>query len=288
MRTEVTDTRRERCLALTQKGLQCKLLSLEGDKYCHIHIKTKGKGRDDPKRKGLTGSSNQKSRNSSPEKRGFFSKMIHYDEDCDKPGFIYVFTYAHMMNPKAVRTNNLHLAAPTTTNWIDYNQTVPFDTFDRILLKVGYTRKAPEVRINEWRKQCGRSNFILLYPGCLVPIYNKKTVAETKTLVKMFKRLSLSSESKGAKGHTGKKYKNLNKERTCFVAPHPHDTEQRIHRRLKQDYGAGKMYCEACSKEALDYRYPTKKIAGVHTEWFSIPRDQMERVWDIIEYECTI
>ncbi|ONH76273.1 hypothetical protein BOH78_1219 [Pichia kudriavzevii] len=108
------------------------------------------------------------------------------------------------------------------------------------------------------------------------------------TLVKMFKRLSLSSESKGAKGHTGKKYKNLNKERTCFVAPHPHDTEQRIHRRLKQDYGAGKMYCEACSKEALDYRYPTKKIAGVHTEWFSIPRDQMERVWDIIEYECTM
>lgn len=306
--------RRLQCQAITKKGTRCKFYALPGEKVCHVHIKIKNnqhENRNKTHSQSVTaietsGRKNAESKKIKPVKSGTQSNgNIRKEEKKAKPqiknfqspGNIYVFTYAHMMHTSPTQSPYLNLAAPNANNWIDFNQVSPFDTSDMILIKVGYTRKNPETRINEWREQCKHSDFILLYPGCLVPVYKRKR--EKKAIVKLealFKNLKISDNKKVSsktfvmsKGkHTGRKYKCLNNENTCFVSSDPYKSEQDIHKILREKYGSGKMYCEGCAKNKSATDDRCKKSIGVHTEWFMVPRSEMEIIWDIIESQCTV
>lgn len=290
---------RIQCTARTKKGDRCKLYALSGEKVCHIHIKrrqTQERGQKQP---------------TSTDKK--FVKALHISLTSDKstanverseqrvkasdhvkqtPGNIYVFTYAHMMHTEPTKMPYLHMAEPTPNNWINYNKISLFDPCDQILIKVGFTRKRPEVRIKEWREQCGHSEFILLYPGCLVPMYNANS--EKKSIIKLeklFRNLKIGKES-GKRAltkkddRTHKRYTNLNPEKTCFISTTPFQSEQKIHKILRERYGAGKLYCEGCAKHKMSSDKKLASVVGVHTEWFLVPRCEMKTVWDIIESQC--
>lgn len=300
----MTVQERTQCISLTKKGLQCKLYALPNEKVCHVHIKYQNDTRNKNNSSVKTATSKQK--NSNYNYNNNLGKVKNYkyenyeknlSEIDEKPGHIYVFTYAHMMYSTPTEKSYLHLAAPTNTRGIDYNRTTPFDTSDKILIKVGYTRKSPEIRVNEWREQCGHSEFILLYPGCLVPTYqnleNKKKQKIT-LLSKMMSKLSLSNNRKRNddkeillnRQHTGRKYTGLNSTKTCFVSNNPYQVEQNIHRILRGRYGYGKMFCEGCSRQKIDSNKNTVKTLGIHTEWFLIPRNEMGIVWEVINEQC--
>lgn len=283
-----TGKKRRQCTATTKKGTQCKLNALPDNKVCHVHLspQQKPQAKDKPAKPAVA-----------PKEKWGLALLSGAGKEtrCEKPGYIYVFTYAHMMHACPVQKPYLHSAGPTDNNWIDYKKVSPLDTSQSILIKVGYTRKGPEKRVNEWREKCGHSEFIMLYPGCLVPVYQDRREREgtVKNLSTLLKRLTISrtrAEDKNAprKGgaHTGKTYTHLNPEKTCFVSSNPYQAEQRIHRILRSKYGTGKMYCEGCARSKVDSNNRITTTAGVHTEWFLVPRIQMHDIWDIIESQC--
>lgn len=158
------------CIAITKKGTRCKWNALPNEKVCHVHIKTNNV------KKG-----NSKTQTRQEPKRAILdlpwlkvSDQIKGNKKEDTIGNIYVYTYGHMLHKTPIKTPYLHLAMPTENNWLDKRQTAIFDTSENILIKVGYTRKRPEVRVKEWREQCGHSDFVLLSPGFLVPEYNNQ------------------------------------------------------------------------------------------------------------------
>lgn len=294
---------RKQCIAITKKGQRCKLYALPREKVCHVHINQKQATSHDTVNSKIKSTSQvttsnklegYKLFNSIPKKNKRESHSP--DKKLEKRGNIYVFTYAHMMLTRPTQSQSLNLAEPTDNNWIDYNKVSPFNTSNEILIKVGYTSKKPETRIKEWREQCGHSEFILLYPGCLVPVYkNEKEKRTMKKLEKMFKNLKIGSKSEKetlneavmSKGeHTRKRYKNLNQERTCFVSSSAYQSEQKIHKILRERYGSGKMYCEGCARHKNNDNNRMIKTVSVHTEWFMIPRNEMGVIWDIIESQC--
>lgn len=281
---------RKQCLAITKKGTHCKLYAQPNNELCHVHVKMKNKNKELDKAKG----NNRNMPDKQPSKLKSNANTLKTKICCNsiEPGNIYVFTYAHMMNPKPTKTPYLKTAAPTKNNRIDYNNTTPFDTTDEILLKIGFTRKTPEVRVEEWRQQCGHSDFILIYPGCLVPTYKKDLDKSVKKLSFLLEKLKIGGKKEQSRANcsTGKKYANLNREKTCFVSTNPYQTEQQIHRVLREKYGTGKMYCDGCSRHKINggtENFMTK-ISGVHTEWFLIPRTEMHLVWETIEYFCKL
>lgn len=288
----MTVAERTQCASTTKKGARCKLYALPNEKVCHVHIKyqnTKTKNAEIPK----TNQTKRKGQKDESNIKNFVYQKFSFKNDVvdSKPGNIYVFTYAHMMHSTPTEKSYLHLAAPTSYKGIDYSDTKPFDTSDKILIKVGYTRKSPELRVNEWREQCGHSDFILLYPGCLVPTYDKKKKQKITVLSKLMSKLSLDSANRIrddhlTKLHTGRKYTGLNSTQTCFVSKNPYQVEQAIHRILRNKYGFGKMYCEGCSRHKIDGNQNMTKILGIHTEWFLVPRNEMSFIWDIINEQC--
>lgn len=286
----------KQCTATTQKGTRCKWNALPNEKVCHVHIKTrKTDTRKVPEKKVKQEVIHNKTKD---------IKGVHV-HDPTRPGNIYVYTYAHMLQNVPTQTPYLHLAGPTENNWLDKRRTSPFDTSEKVLLKVGYTRKKPEVRVREWKEQCGHSDFVLIYPGCLVPNYDvgrkQRKDGQVSVLRRLMSKLSISHSKKDNRcfdqsndlvranskiSHTGRKYKHLNDERTCFVTNNPHFVEQNIHRLLRQKYGTGKLYCEGCMKQKVDSQNRVVTTAGVHTEWFLIPRNQLSFVWELIEGQC--
>lgn len=261
------DEKRLQCQAITKRGNRCKLYALPNEKVCHVHIK--------------------KPKTDNENNNGYRLNVNNVLPEKGIKGNIYVFTHAHMMSLAPSKKSYLHLADPTDNKWIDYNKTNVFNPTDKILIKVGYTRKRPENRVKEWRDQCGHSEYILLYPGCLVPIYNndKKMILK---LSKLFKAMSISKKTEHiVKTHTAREYSHLNNEHTCFVSSEAYQTEQKIHRILRQRYGSGKMFCEGCAKHKINAaNQEITKIIGVHTEWFLVPRGEMGTIWDIIESQC--
>lgn len=281
---------RIQCVATTTKGTRCQLYAQPNDELCHIHVKRRIKNKVHEKEKVVDRKTIDKKKMKPRGDANPFTKKMYSEYD-NKPGNIYVFTYAHMMNAKPTKTPYLKSAAPTNNNWIDYNNTTLFDTADKILLKIGYTRKRPDVRVEEWRQQCGHSDFILIYPGCLVPTYNTDMDKSVNKLTSLFKKLVISKNEKQTRANycsTGRIYANLNEEKTCFVSKNPYQTEQKIHRVLREKYGNGKLYCDGCSRNKIDENSGklVTKVSGVHTEWFLIPRVDMHLVWEMIEYHC--
>lgn len=282
------DEKRGQCVAITKKGARCKLLIVPNSKFCHVHVQTTNREKNKSK---ATVEASKKEHSNKKEKL-----KANYQDNDQMPGNIYVYTYAHMMHSTPIKTSYLHLAAPTGNNWIDFKRVTPFDTSEKILLKVGVTRKRPEVRVNEWRKQCGHSDFILIYPGCLAPNYKSNSADAEKSvnsLIRLLKKLTIKNGHNIERNQlqitvssTGKKYSNLNQEKTCFVSRYPYRTEQEIHKLLRDRYGTGKMYCESCGRHRTDSTQKEAKAIGVHIEWFLIPRNEMHIVWEIIESQC--
>lgn len=311
---------RRQCGALTKKGQRCKNSALKGQHVCHVHHQ---QASSTGKRKEQSQARTQESNNTAHvQKMVKGTNKAHYSH-----GNIYVFTYAHMMHPQPTKTPYLHLAEPTDNRWIDYSRTSPFNPEEKILLKVGYTRKKPETRVQEWREQCGHSEFVLLYPGCLVPLYKKSNSArdlprvrpnvafdaapaeqKISLLASLMRKLHISKYEKshrhnsfnrdrdsyisgsvnaGKRSHTGRNYAHLNATKTCFVTREPYQVEQKIHKLLRERYGSGKMYCHGCAKTHEDMYRKQVTVTGVHTEWFLIPRVEMEVVWALIESQCS-
>lgn len=289
---------RTQCSATTKKGNRCKLYALPGGKRCHIHVKRNEKQAEKEV---------QAQKNNAVRVSGVLATKVEAKIKLDVQnsktatrtkndtlGNIYVFTYAHMMHSKPTTMPYLHLAEPTPNNWINYSKTSPFDPCDQILIKVGFTRKKPEVRIKEWREQCGHSEFILLYPGCLAPMYRSEPEKKSmKKLEKLFQSLKIGKSSKGGiltplSNRTHQNYSNLNAERTCFVSPTAYQSEQRIHKILRERYGSGKLFCEGCAKHKVLASNQLARTIGVHTEWFLVPRCEMKNVWLIIEGQCKV
>lgn len=280
---------RTQCLATTKKGNRCKLYALPGEKQCHVHVQHKQKQAQSQDKKLV-----RAPQVSATKVRAKIKVDVQHSKPANTSGNIYVFTYAHMMHAMPTTMPYLHLAEPTPNNWINYNKTSLFDPCHQILIKVGFTRKKPEVRIKEWREQCGHSEFILLYPGCLAPMYrNEPERRSMKKLERLFQNLKIGKSSKGqvftpASNHTHHKYSHLNDERTCFVSPTAYQSEQRIHKILRERYGSGKLYCEGCAKHKLLAPNQLARSIGVHTEWFLVPRCEMKNVWLIIESQCKV
>lgn len=274
---------RVQCGATTKKGYRCKLYALPGGQVCHVHVKknnnkhsTQGTKHSDMKMK--------------PSNTFSKKKSIELDKKLVR-GNIYVFTYAHMMHEVPTMRPYLHLAEPTANHWINYSKTEMFDASEKVLIKVGYTRKRPETRVKEWKEQCGHSEFTLVYPGYLFPTYSKTNPEENliKSLSKMFKRLSFGRPralSGTGFGHTGKNYAHLNPEKTCFISAEPYQSEQNIHKILKLKFGSGKLFCDGCARNKVNPNKNSVKSIGVHTEWFLIPRNSMHIVWEVIESQC--
>lgn len=296
----VASANRKQCIAVTKKGTQCKLYALPGKKVCHVHIKTNINLREQGKLETKDSAKSNTLTSLVLKNIRLQGKENYSNGSSCKPktefGNIYVFTYAHMMYAKPTQMKYLNLAEPTHNNRIDLKRVSLFDPSDKILIKVGFTRKRPELRIKEWREQCGHSEFILLYPGCLVPIYKEQSEKKKmKTLEKLFRDLKIRpKESKDKKSiiseerSTGKKYKNLNQEATCFVSPKAYLSEQNIHKILREKYGSGKLFCEGCARHKINSKNQMVKTIGVHTEWFLVPRNEMHVIWDIIESQCVL
>lgn len=280
---------KRQCVAITKKGNRCKWNALPNETTCHVHIKTEQ----------AIKKVQEKSQFTLFKENHEVKKKVR-----EKLGNIYVYTYAHMLQSIPTQTPYLHYAGPTDDNCLDKRKTSPFDTTEKILLKVGYTRKKPEVRVKEWKEQCGHSDFVLIYPGCIVPDFNGRRTStdnELSGLRKIFKKLSLGRKREEQRkcdaesnmhiisnniNHTSRKYKHLNQEKTCFVTSNPYQVEQSIHKILRHKFGAGKLYCEGCIKQKLDSNNRIVETIGVHTEWFLIPRNQVSFVWDLIEGQC--
>ncbi|GMM29053.1 hypothetical protein DAMA08_017690 [Martiniozyma asiatica (nom. inval.)] len=186
-------------------------------------------------------------------------------------GSIYVFTLEHFLSNRNSNRESLRLADASVRGRPMPETSDVFDSRKTVLIKVGYTKQDPVKRVNQWRRNCNHSDFVLLKPGTLFPKVLKDT-----SLIRLFARLSVAdADLKFSK----RKYKHMNAQSNAFFTKEVYKTEQEIHKILRKTYGSGKVFCDGC-------RGTTNK-KGIHHEWFCVPRKEMENIWKIIEKKCS-
>ncbi|CDO95667.1 unnamed protein product [Kluyveromyces dobzhanskii CBS 2104] len=261
---------RTQCTGTTLKKSQCKLLAIEGEKYCRYHIE---QGKPPPT-------------STKPQQ---------------ELGFIYIYTYVSLHeNVIAGRKQRKEISwLVTDESKIDSNDKKQAliaqdnDQFnpwkykgDEVLIKIGMTRrKDVTTRINEWTKQCKR-DIILVTPTIAhqwtkstKKINNPKTSNLLDSLLNRIKNLTISTSTPtGTSSSTSNGAAALGGVATCFSengfrCKNPDHVEQKIHQWLWKEYGKGNILCEACQK--------------THREWAKVPAGQMDYIVQTIDRVCS-
>ncbi|QEU59115.1 hypothetical protein KDRO_B03810 [Kluyveromyces lactis] len=230
---------RTQCVGTTQKGSQCRLKAIEGEKFCRHHstqdngtsiaTKTPHMPQDAPECVGTTrkGSQcklkaiegekfcrhhiNQNNGTSIPTKTPYIPQ--------DTPEYIYIYTYATLHENAVVEkknrkeitwlvTDNSKMEPSKNRALILHNNR--FDPWqhnkDEILIKIGMTRRSDvSKRIDEWQKQCKR-DIILITPEIvrqwIVSSTTKpKSINSMSNFIQKLRRLALNNHSNTVK-HT--------------------------------------------------------------------------------------
>lgn len=269
------------CLGTTKDGRRC-LIKVADRSYCHHH-KSQSKSWL-PKLTKTGGSSTTNlapnSRQSKSERSPPQGNSFSTEEYNNKGGYIYVYTLASFFstnrNDGWVQTRNL-TRNKNVDRWVDLDM----KKLDIILIKVGMTTKSPAIRIQQWEDKC-HHKLKCLYPNS-----------------HSFKTFSLSGMFRGLSIHPQKlKFHSYQSSAHGFFTPRKAlQAEKLIHEALKKKYGRGQIQCTGCisNKELV----PSSKFSffsksrhepdshNIHTEWFPVPKREIERIFHVIDQVCS-
>ncbi|CDK25550.1 unnamed protein product [Kuraishia capsulata CBS 1993] len=173
-------------------------------------------------------------------------------------GLIYVFTLSHLLLEKPPKTNWLRI----NKGGYDIKQTSSYDVFNPrrcLLIKVGFTTQTIPTRLKQWSSKC-RQDFKLLLPNTKHIVISRRD-----RLSDLFSGLSLEPV-----------YHRYDPAEYGFVcSKNVISVESAIHKYLHSKYGKGNLYCQGCSNDVK-----------IHTEWFLIPRKEMNNVFKDIDRIC--
>lgn len=222
------------CKGTTKKGEGCKIKVKGPTPYCRYHISQ---------------SSNKK------KQPNIISKPPPNFKDntkVTKPGFIYLYTLAHLLSLSSGRQPWLQIH-----KW-GADSLKAFNPKTKILVKIGCTTSTVTHRLKQWESQC-QHKLTLVNP------YNtRETLDKMSIFLKNFSLLSI-----------GPSYKNFKFDELGFYCGKDvFQIESQIHEILRQVYGYGTVHCGGCSN---DGKYK------IHVEWFLIPRRDLDKVFKTID-----
>ncbi|CEP61305.1 uncharacterized protein LALA0_S02e11430g [Lachancea lanzarotensis] len=154
---------------------------------------------------------------------------------------------------------------------------------DQILLKVGMTRKTTVLaRLLEWENSCKHpvTGIDLAKVNQLYQASSQRK-STSSSLVRLFQKLSLSSDKKAGKRADGTVSIPGFRDGGFYVANGRslELIETQIHQLLWNRYGQGLIHCYGC-KNHLDQ--PKR-----HREWFMVPLDQVPEIFRAIGAICS-
>lgn len=203
-----------------------------------------------------------------------------------KPGYIYVYTLASLLNKNNaggwLKTRNLLNNPNDKDKWVDFNAR----KLEMLLVKVGMTTQTVSKRILQWEAKCNHK-IECLYPS------SPKDPSQPLSLARKFQRLTLKNWTAPLP------YQSFQENAHGFFVPRDvMRAEKQIHDLLKLTFGRGDVYCTGCVAKAqeqekgfsLQNLFKKKEFVesdyNVHVEWFPIPKKRMKEVYSIIDSVC--
>ncbi len=160
-------------------------------------------------------------------------------------GFIYAYTLTDLLTP----AQKLWLEVQRAPGAAKYNPLKSNYTF----VKVGMTTKLVLLRLVQWEHQC-RHSLTCLQPN--VQYFKMSFVDRFKLfLIKTFDT-----------------YRD-----NGFYCRRAAAAEAEIHRRLRDRFGRGNVFCRGCAKDAA---------ARIHVEWFYLRKRSLPEVFHVIDAVC--
>lgn len=260
------------CNGITKKGERCKIIVLgENEFYCRYHINQRvDNNNNNTKPTKIEKKFYEKIKKTSESKNRveiITSKSSNF-RSIDKCGFIYIFTFRHLLDKKPLKQKWLiHTKTNSKSQSVTQNN---FDPKRYILLKVGYTGQTAEIRLDQWTKQC-QHDFVLVTPeaSAQMIVSNRDKFS---LVLQNLKKLNLNNDSTDRE-HLRKRFSNFDFDKHAFKCRyHAYQSEQNIHKLLRESFGKVEMFCETCDKQKR----------GLHKEWFIVPRIEVERVMKVI------
>lgn len=185
-------------------------------------------------------------------------------------GFIYVYTLKHLIESNAkeqswLKLQHIDIKAPKD-KLKDPKSLDNFNPKKHILIKVGLTTKTVAKRIDEWESKC-KHKLVIVRPK------ESQTFDDDSenSLIKVFKKLRVK-ETKNLKNYIIAQDGFHSEKRLGLV-------EKQIHSKLRKEFGHGDMICYGCKEKQGDY--------GIHIEWFMIPRNEIDKVFNVIDETIT-
>lgn len=185
-------------------------------------------------------------------------KTLDFDKEifAKRPGFIYIYTLTKLINSEPMKVKNLPDSKDNL--WVTFEPKLS----KYYLLKIGMTTKTVATRIKQWEAQCNH-RITSVYPGLL----------KKRGLLSFFKKMSI-------KDYLTFRDNGFYTEKSVGVV------EKVVHRELRKLYGNGSLYCRGCSGDTVRTRVTPFEKYNIHTEWFLIPKKEIEKVFDIVERCC--
>lgn len=272
------------CLGTTKEGTRC-LKKVSDGQWCHYH-KSQSKSGPTIRATG-TGTVLSPSKLAKPEQilKASSSQLNNHKsfstaEYSNKGGYIYVYTLASFFSTKHnegwIQTRNL-TKDKHVNKWVDLDM----KKLDVLLIKVGMTTKSPAIRIRQWEDKCHHK---------LTHLYPHSHSFKKFSLSEAFRGLSIGSSKANFRSYESSA-------RGFYNSKNALRAEKLIHDALRGKYGRGQIQCTGCvlKKElAPSSKWPLilkgrneSNPHNIHTEWFPVPRREIEDIFKIIDYICT-
>ncbi|CAN6600104.1 hypothetical protein TRVA0_001S08372 [Trichomonascus vanleenenianus] len=264
------------CKGTTKQGNRCKIVVAPGTKYCHWHDPAKppkkGPPTKDPKKKELKRDSTEIQILQDEMER---LSMATSARTKSSPGFIYMYAFdstqakVHIFNHANHKYTILNKVEHYDSATGAMKQTGLFNLLKQklssrstphdpvgmpsphsmILIKIGFTRKTPSKRLQEWRRKCSHP-IALLSPPPRTPAFS-----------------SFSAKELG--WYTGD----------------PVQVERAILSELRGLFGFGYVECNGCVERGKQNSlFKNDPKPNRHIEWFFLPKSKLPLVFDTIHY----
>ncbi|ODV59903.1 uncharacterized protein ASCRUDRAFT_71389 [Ascoidea rubescens DSM 1968] len=206
----------------------------------------------------------------------------------ENEGFIYVYTLKHLLSPNPSKKDWVQIENSSNNNrranseFISNKKWESFDPKNHILLKIGLTTQSVQKRIKQWETQC-KCDLIIVEP-LLFETSVKFINSGLKLLNLGDSKANLSNDPDRMNYNNFinlLKFKSYNNQLKGYYCPkNLYKIELLIHDTLREKYGKVNLYCENCGVRADDVDYK------LHTEWFLVDRDDMKKVFKLVDGIC--
>ncbi|AOW28814.1 hypothetical protein MEM_03275 [Candida albicans L26] len=195
------------------------------------------------------------------ERQSYTHHSNNHKPQSNDTGYIYMYTMTNFLFPPknwSFKVKNLPDASKKT-DWVNFNSRKSH----YILIKIGRTTKTPESRIQQWQEKCQ-------HPLTNMGPPNKHLIRKRRGLVERLACMSIDDPVYSRWKNGGFYCRNLNL------------VESTIHQELWKKYGKGQVYCVTCLAEESRSEAKFK----IHMEWFLIPKEDIEEVYQLIDTIC--